>query len=162
MNVNEVIANRANERLGGAARRQTAGSSQRSRQSTASRRTIAFRPPSISPARWRKSAKLLPVVAARCIAALAAKSEAFAAIMKIGRTHLQDATPVTLGQEFSGYAAQARLRRRANGGGSSRSLALAQGGTAVGTGLNTAVGSPGGFAARIAAWTEPAFRHRAE
>ena len=70
-------------------------------------------------------------------APLAAKAEAFADIVKIGRTHLQDATPVTLGQEFSGYAAQvelgiARIEATLPG-----LYALAQGGTAVGTGLNT-------------------------
>src|SRR5205807_7376488 len=70
-------------------------------------------------------------------AALAAKSKAFARIVKIGRTHLQDATPLTLGQEFSGYAAQvrsgtARIKRSLD-----ELYPLAQGGTAVGTGLNT-------------------------
>jgi len=69
--------------------------------------------------------------------ALAEKAEAFADIVKIGRTHLQDATPVTLGQEFSGYAMQvdlgiARVEATLPG-----LHALAQGGTAVGTGLNT-------------------------
>src|SRR5437588_12978466 len=65
------------------------------------------------------------------------KEEAFAKIVKIGRTHTQDATPLTLGQEFSGYAAQvesgiARLRSAMED-----LYPLAQGGTAVGTGLNS-------------------------
>src|SRR6202521_2494447 len=89
----------------------------------------------------------------RLCAALAGKRDAFAAIVKIGRTHLQDATPVTLGQEFSGYAAQLefgleRLERALPG-----PYRLAQGGTAVGTGLNTKRGFAGAFAAKIAAFT---------
>ena len=89
--------------------------------------------------------------------AFAEKSEAFAAIIKTGRTHLQDATPVTLGQEFSGYAAQLEFgleRIEATLPGLYR---LAQGGTAVGTGLNTKRGFAGAFAARIAALTELPF-----
>ena len=73
-------------------------------------------------------------------AALAGKAEEFKDIIKIGRTHTQDATPLTLGQEFGGYACQvdmgiARVRQALN-----NIYALAQGGTAVGTGLNTTVG----------------------
>ena len=85
--------------------------------------------------------------------ALDAKATAFADIVKIGRTHLQDATPMTLGQEFSGYAKQveysiARLRNALP-----RVLELAQGGTAVGTGINAKVGFAEGFAAQVAAAT---------
>jgi fumarate hydratase class II len=69
---------------------------------------------------------------------LADKAAAFADIIKIGRTHLQDATPLTLGQEFSGYVAAARLlRRRRVEAALPRVYELALGGTAVGTGLNT-------------------------
>lgn len=73
-------------------------------------------------------------------AALAGKADEFKDIIKIGRTHTQDATPLTLGQEFGGYACQvdmgiARVRQALN-----NIYALAQGGTAVGTGLNTTVG----------------------
>ena len=80
--------------------------------------------------------------------ALADKRDAFAKIVKIGRTHLMDAVPLTLGQEFSGYVEQVkRGRERVE-----RSLPdlyeLALGGTAVGTGLN----APPGFAERVAAW----------
>jgi fumarate hydratase class II len=86
-------------------------------------------------------------------AALDAKANAFADIVKIGRTHLQDATPMTLGQEFSGYAKQVeysvlRLRNALP-----RVLELAQGGTAVGTGINAKVGFAEGFAAQVAAAT---------
>jgi fumarate hydratase class II len=68
--------------------------------------------------------------------ALAEKAEAFDAIAKIGRTHLQDAVPMTLGQEFSGYARQIELARRRVGGLAEELCELALGGTAVGTGLN--------------------------
>jgi fumarate hydratase class II len=73
----------------------------------------------------------------RLSAALAAKREAFAAIVKIGRTHLQDATPLTLGQEFSGYVAQLEQSRSALEAVLPGLYQLAIGGTAVGTGLNT-------------------------
>ncbi|MFY0534921.1 class II fumarate hydratase [Nannocystis pusilla] len=68
---------------------------------------------------------------------LAAKSAAFADIVKVGRTHLQDATPITLGQEFSGYVQQLDDARRAVESNLPRVYELALGGTAVGTGLNT-------------------------
>ena len=92
--------------------------------------------------------------------ALAAKAQAFASIVKIGRTHLQDATPVTLGQEFSGYAAQLTYgleRLEATLPGLYR---LAQGGTAVGTGLNSKRGFAEAIAAKIAA-TPPSRSSRA-
>ncbi len=82
--------------------------------------------------------------------ALASKAEAFQSIIKIGRTHLMDATPLTLGQEFSGYVVQvengiARLRDTLP-----RLSKLAQGGTAVGTGLNAVEGFAEDFAAEVA------------
>jgi fumarate hydratase class II len=89
--------------------------------------------------------------------ALDAKAKEFARIVKIGRTHMMDATPVTLGQEFSGYAAQvksalARLKL------AQRELyPLAQGGTAVGTGLNSKPKFAKAFARRIAALTKLPF-----
>ncbi|MBY0468539.1 MAG: class II fumarate hydratase, partial [Burkholderiaceae bacterium] len=70
-------------------------------------------------------------------AALAAKAIAFASVVKIGRTHLQDATPVTLGQEFDGYEAQLALCQASLRQALSAVHTLAIGGTAVGTGLNT-------------------------
>ena len=69
-------------------------------------------------------------------AALAEKSKSFEDIIKIGRTHLQDATPLTLGQEFSGYTAMVENSIRRVKGALPALFALAQGGTAVGTGLN--------------------------
>jgi fumarate hydratase, class II len=135
MNLNEVIANRANELLGGelGAKQPVhpndhVNMSQSSNDSFPTAMHIA--------AASGISNDLIPSLT-ELHHALRAKEEAFAKIVKIGRTHTQDATPLTLGQEFSGYAAQvesgiARLRA------SLRELyPLAQGGTAVGTGLNS-------------------------
>ena len=134
MNVNEVIANRANELLGGqlGAKKPVhpndhVNLSQSSNDSFPTAMHIA--------AAIEIDAQLLPALA-HLHAALDAKAKRFARIVKIGRTHLQDATPLTLGQEFSGYAAQVasgmvRIRQ-----GLKHLFALAQGGTAVGTGLN--------------------------
>jgi fumarate hydratase class II len=79
---------------------------------------------------------LLPALAALEVS-FGGKAEQFARIVKIGRTHLQDATPLTLGQEFSGYVAQLRSAREAIEVALTPVHALALGGTAVGTGLNT-------------------------
>src|SRR5713101_1547305 len=135
MNLNEVIANRANELLGGELGAKEpvhpndhVNMSQSSNDSFPTAMHIA--------AVERIVADLIPALGELC-AALHKKETAFAGIVKIGRTHTQDATPLTLGQEFSGYTAQvesgiARLRMAA------RDLyPLAQGGTAVGTGLNS-------------------------
>mgnify|MGYP001382681899 CR=1 FL=1 len=83
-------------------------------------------------------------------AALDGKAREFADIVKIGRTHLQDATPLTLGQEFSGYATQVRYGIERVRACLPRLLQLAQGGTAVGTGLNAKVGFAEKFAAEVA------------
>ena len=85
--------------------------------------------------------------------ALTAKSEQFADIIKIGRTHTQDATPVTLGQEFSGYAAQVENGIRRVEAGLAELYPLAQGGTAVGTGLNAKPGFAEAFARAVADYT---------
>jgi fumarate hydratase, class II len=135
MNLNEVIANRANELLGGklGAKQPVhpndhVNMSQSSNDSFPTAMHIA--------AAMRITADLIPALG-ELHRALRVKEKAFAGIVKIGRTHTQDATPLTLGQEFSGYAAQvasgiARLRLAV------RDLyPLAQGGTAVGTGLNS-------------------------
>ncbi|HTE94772.1 MAG TPA: lyase family protein, partial [Bradyrhizobium sp.] len=133
MNLNEVIANRANELLGGelGAKKPVhpndhVNMSQSSNDSFPTAMHIA--------AVERIVADLIPALGELC-AALHKKEKAFAGIVKIGRTHTQDATPLTLGQEFSGYAAQvesgiARLRVAVKD-----LYPLAQGGTAVGTGL---------------------------
>ena len=135
MNLNEVIANRANQLLGGklGAKQPVhpndhVNMSQSSNDSFPTAMHIA--------AASRIVGDLIPALG-ELHRALREKEKAFADIVKIGRTHTQDATPLTLGQEFSGYAAQvesgiARLQLAV------RDLyPLAQGGTAVGTGLNS-------------------------
>jgi fumarate hydratase class II len=87
---------------------------------------------------------LLPALA-QLADALGAKAEEFATVVKSGRTHLMDATPVTLGQEFSGYAAQVRYGTERLSAVLPRLAELPLGGTAVGTGVNT----PPGFAAAV-------------
>jgi len=86
------------------------------------------------------------------------KAEAFKDIIKIGRTHLMDATPLTLGQEFSGYAQQLDYGIARVEGTLDRLLELAQGGTAVGTGLNSFEGFAEAFAAEVAEITGQPFR----
>ena len=85
--------------------------------------------------------------------ALRAKTKAFASIVKIGRTHTQDATPLTLGQEFSGYAAQVNSGIARVKLGLKELYPLAQGGTAVGTGLNAKRAFAKLFAKKVAALT---------
>lgn len=89
--------------------------------------------------------------------ALNYKAEAFKDIIKIGRTHTQDATPLTLGQEFSGYVAQMDLGIKRVQEGLEHLWPLAQGGTAVGTGINAKVGFAEAFAEEVAAYTELPF-----
>ena len=148
MNTNEVIANRAIELLGGTLGSKTpvhpndhVNLGQSSNDSFPTAMHIA--------AAEEINHRLIPGLA-RLHAALDAKAGAFAEIIKIGRTHMQDATPLTLGQEFSGYAKQV-----ANGvdrvrGALPRLYELAQGGTAVGTGLNSTAGFPERFAKEVA------------
>ncbi|MBI1235938.1 MAG: class II fumarate hydratase [Alphaproteobacteria bacterium] len=90
--------------------------------------------------------------------ALNDKAEAFKDIIKIGRTHLQDATPLTLGQEFSGYVAQIDLGIRRVNEGLDYLFYLAQGGTAVGTGINARPGFDVAFAEDVARYTGLPFK----
>jgi fumarate hydratase class II len=134
MNVNEVIANRANELLGGKLGAKApvhpndhVNMSQSSNDCFPTAMHIA--------AAQEIAHRLIPALA-HLQDALRQKSKTFSRIVKVGRTHTQDATPLTLGQEFSGYAAQAehgiaRVRLALK-----ELYPLAQGGTAVGTGLN--------------------------
>ncbi|ARR54094.1 class II fumarate hydratase [Rhizorhabdus wittichii DC-6] len=149
MNVNEVIAGRANELLTG----ERGGKSpvhpndhvnmgQSSNDSFPTALHIA--------AALAVHRRLYPALEAMK-EELVAKALAWDDIVKIGRTHLQDATPLTLGQEFSGYAAQLiASRKRLEGAVNGGMLKLAQGGTAVGTGLNAAPGFAEDVAAEIA------------
>jgi len=91
-------------------------------------------------------------------AALDAKAKEWKGIVKIGRTHLQDATPLTLGQEFSGYATQMKYAAQRVKAALPRLQQLAQGGTAVGTGLNAKVGFDKAFAAEVAKITGLPFK----
>jgi len=90
--------------------------------------------------------------------ALNDKSQEFKKIIKIGRTHTQDATPVTLGQEFSGYTSQIDLGIKRVERGLKELYPLAQGGTAVGTGLNAKPGFAKAFAQEVAAYTKLPFK----
>ncbi len=134
MNVNEVLANRASEILGAPlgtkGRVHPNDHVNRGQSSNDTFPTAMHVAGAVEIAR-----ELLPRLEALA-QALEAKAEAFADLVKIGRTHLQDATPVTLGQEFSGYATQVRLGIARIAAASEGLNALAQGGTAVGTGLN--------------------------
>jgi len=135
MNVNEVLANRASEILGGErgeARLVHPNDDVNRGQSS----NDVFPTAMNIAAAETVSRDLLPALDA-LQATLAAKAKNFAAIVKIGRTHLQDATPLTLGQEFSGYAAQLAHSRAHIQAALPHVCELALGGTAVGTGLNT-------------------------
>ncbi len=94
----------------------------------------------------------------RLAEALGAKAKAFDKIIKIGRTHLMDATPLTLGQEFSGYATQMTYGVERVKGSMTRLYLLAQGGTAVGTGLNAVKGFDKAFAKEVATITGYPFK----
>jgi fumarate hydratase class II len=98
------------------------------------------------------SDKLLPALE-RLSSSLAAKGEEFADLVKAGRTHLMDAVPVTLGQEFGGYAAQIRLGRDRVADALPRVAQIPLGGTAVGTGLNTHPDFAAGVRARLSETT---------
>nr|WP_216669189.1 class II fumarate hydratase [Corallococcus exiguus] len=145
MNCNEVLANRASELLGGErgeGRKVHANDDVNKGQSS----NDVF-PTAMNVAAVEAVVKhVLPeLVALRDV--LAQKSQAFQSIVKIGRTHLQDATPLTLGQEFSGYVAQLDRAKGHIESALPHMLELALGGTAVGTGLN----APPGYAERVAA-----------
>ncbi|MBY8825473.1 class II fumarate hydratase [Sphingomonas colocasiae] len=146
MNVNEVIAGRANELLTG-----TRGGKSpvhpNDHVNMGQSSNDSF-PTAMHIAAARAATTALMPALARLHDALDAKAKAWDHIVKIGRTHLQDATPLTLGQEFSGYVNQLyRCRNRIEPAVTHGMCQLAQGGTAVGTGLN----APAGFGAAIAA-----------
>ncbi|MCB9986117.1 MAG: class II fumarate hydratase [Rhodospirillales bacterium] len=148
MNVNEVISNRAIEMMGGEMGSKKpvhpndhVNMGQSSNDSFPTAMHIA--------AAEQAHHELVPALE-HLHAALDAKARDFAGIVKIGRTHLQDATPVTLGQEFSGYAAQTAYAIEGVKRALPRVLALAQGGTAVGTGINCKKGFAELFAKKVA------------
>jgi fumarate hydratase class II len=151
MNANEVISNRAIERLGGVIGSKKpvhpndhVNYGQSSNDSFPTAMHIA--------AGEQVNTRLLPALR-HLHGALSAKAVEFDAIVKIGRTHLQDATPITLGQEFGAYAQQIAYGIARVEGALPRVYELAQGGTAVGTGLNAAPGFAERFAAEVAGLT---------
>jgi fumarate hydratase class II len=155
MNLNEVIANRANELLGGKlGAKQPVHPNDHVNMSQSS--NDAFPTAMHIAAASCILGDLIPALEL-LLGALRTKEKAFAKIVKIGRTHTQDATPLTLGQEFSGYAAQVesgirRLRVAVND-----LYPLAQGGTAVGTGLNSKPKFARTFARHVAGITKLPF-----
>jgi fumarate hydratase class II len=155
MNANEVIANRANELLGG--RRGAKSPVHPNDHVNKSQSSNDCFPTAMHIAAAEQIARALDPALARLQDALQAKSRAFARIVKIGRTHTQDATPLTLGQEFSGYASQVKSGIIRNRLALKQLYPLAQGGTAVGTGLNADRRFAALFARRVAAITRLPF-----
>ena len=155
MNMNEVIANRANEMLGAKlGAKSPVHPNDHVNMSQSSNDSF---PTAMHIAAADEIARLLDPALAHLQGALARKRKEFAGVVKIGRTHLMDATPLTLGQEFSGYAAQVksgivRIRLALK-----ELYPLAQGGTAVGTGLNAHPQFAKLFAKKVAALTKLPF-----
>ncbi|HYP86427.1 class II fumarate hydratase [Variovorax sp.] len=151
MNVNEVLANRASELMGG-----ERGEGRLVHPNDDVNRSQSSN--DVFPTAMHVAAveaithKLLPAMA-RLRETLAAKARDFDGIVKIGRTHLQDATPLTLGQEFSGWVAQLAHGERHVQAALPHLCELALGGTAVGTGLNAPKGYAQGVAEELATLT---------
>ncbi len=156
MNANEVIANRAIEILGGEiGSKDPVHPNDHVNRSQSSNDT--FPTAMHISAAMTATGVLIPGLE-KLLAALQAKEKAFNKIIKIGRTHTQDATPLTLGQEFGGYAHQVKQGIARVNGSLKNIYLLAQGGTAVGTGLNTRKGWDKQVAANIAAITKLPFK----
>jgi len=156
MNANEVISNRAIELLGGKmGSKSPVHPNDHCNMGQSSNDTF---PTVMHVAAVRAiHAELLPKLA-KLQKALEAKAKAWNRTVKIGRTHMQDATPLTLGQEFSGYATQVKYGVRRVKGALPALYPLAQGGTAVGTGLNARKGFDRKVAAEIAKATGLPFK----
>lgn len=155
MNTNEVIANRAIELLGGViGSKDPVHPNDHVNMSQSSNDTF---PTAMHIAAAEQIVHELVPALEHLHEALSAKQKAFAKIIKIGRTHLQDATPVTLGQEFSGYAAMVKNGIKRAKAVLPALYALAQGGTAVGTGVNSKKEFAKKFAAEVAAYTKLSF-----
>ena len=155
MNVNEVLANRASEILGGA--RGEGRLVHPNDDVNRSQSSNDVFPTAMNVAAALMTVKALLPALGTLRATLAKKSEEFSEIVKIGRTHLQDATPLTLGQEFSGYVAQLAHAQLHIEAALPHVYELAQGGTAVGTGLNAHPEFGARVIAEIAAETGLAF-----
>ena len=148
MNANEVIANVANVALGGQlGAKKPIHPNDHVNMSQSSNDSI---PTAMHIAAALEIEKRLKPALRHLHAALDGKAKAFASIVKIGRTHTMDATPITLGQEFSGYAAQVSSSLKRLDEAARELYPLAQGGTAVGTGINSKPEFANRFAQRIA------------
>src|SRR3954451_10729451 len=148
MNANEVIASRANEILAGRrGGKDPVHPNDHVNRGQSSNDTF---PTAMHVAAGEQVARELIPALEHLHAALRSKAQAFADIVKIGGTHLQDAPPLTIGQAFSGYAAQVTLGIERVKAVLPRVWPLAQGGTAVGTGLNAKKGFAEAFAAEVA------------
>jgi len=159
MNVNEVIGNRASELMGGKiGEKKPVHPNDHVNMSQSTNDTVPASIHISSVIAIRE--KLFPAIDLLA-GALQVKVDAFASIVKIGRTHLQDATPLTLGQEFSGYAEQLRQGKAAIEATLDALTHLAVGGTAVGTGLNTKTGYDTMIAEEISRITGHAFQTQA-
>lgn len=155
MNTNEVIANRAIEILGGViGTKDPVHPNDHVNMSQSSNDTF---PTAMHIAAAEQIIHELIPALEHLHAALSEKQKAYAKIIKIGRTHLQDATPVTLGQEFSGYAHMVKNGIKRAKGVLPTLYALAQGGTAVGTGVNSKKEFAKTFAAEVATYTKLPF-----
>ncbi|MCV6575223.1 MAG: class II fumarate hydratase [Cohaesibacter sp.] len=151
MNSNEVISNRAIELLGGIlGSKDPVHPNDHCNRSQSSNDTF---PTAMHIAAAEEINKSLIPALKKVHAALDEKAKSFEHIIKIGRTHLQDATPLTLGQEFSGYAVMIENGIRRIEGTLPALYALAQGGTAVGTGINAKIGFAESFAKEVADFT---------
>jgi fumarate hydratase class II len=155
MNLNEVIANRANEMLGGK-RGEKSLIHPNDHVNMSQSSNDAF-PTAMHIAAAQEMVHLLSPALAHLHEALNRKAKEFDKIVKIGRTHTQDATPLTLGQEFSGYAEQVKLGLARVRLALKQLYPLAQGGTAVGTGLNAKPQFAKLFARKVAAITKLPF-----
>jgi fumarate hydratase, class II len=142
MNMNEVLATLAGERLGRPVHPND--------HVNASQSSNDVFPSSIHIAATAAVLRELIPALEHLADALAAKGEEFAGVVKSGRTHLMDATPVTLGQEFAGYSAQVRYGVERLRAALPRLAELPLGGTAVGTGINTPAGFPAAVIAEVA------------
>ena len=156
MNVNEVIANRAAELLGGArGDRDLVHPNDHVNRSQSSNDSF---PTAMHIAAVTEIQNCLLPGLKKLQKGLAAKRQAFNRIVKLGRTHLQDATPITLGQEFSGWEEQVKGSIRRVTAPLPALLSIAQGGTAVGTGINSPKGFDTAFALQLCAITGHKFR----
>ena len=156
MNANEVIANRAIEILGG--QRGTKDPVHPNDHVNKGQSSNDTFPAAMHIAAAEQVHHALIPALEKLQNALEAKSKQFASIVKIGRTHLQDATPVTLGQEFSGYAKQVEYGIIRVKNVLPRLMELAQGGTAVGTGINCKIGFAESFAEKVSNITSLEFK----